>query len=216
MKKNAATTLFYTSIGIFSSFLLFLIFYWHFRQTTNLAKLLSHTYELPYFAPVYIVLTILIGALFGINMALLVYRWRTYGSPFRLKDSGNGVGAVLGILASSCPVCGTTILSTIGVVGGLSSLPLQGLELKAVAVVLMAASLYLMLRDLRRMKCHTDTCPTHRDHTIKPHEHVYVWATSISALVILSVNIGIIQSDPVFATSPQPHELYDLSCSQSE
>ena len=59
----------------------------------------------------------------------------------------SGSGILTGAFASGCPVCGSLLLPLIGVSSGLTAFPFRGLELKALAVSLMATSTYFALKN---------------------------------------------------------------------
>ncbi len=93
--------------------------------------------------------------LFGANLAAanVLARARTGG---RLSI-GAGVGGVAGAFGAGCPTCGAFLLSVIGVSGGLSVLPLAGIELWAGACLLMALTAWSAIRRLRT--CREQDCP---------------------------------------------------------
>jgi hypothetical protein len=94
------------------------------------------------FIVVSLLLTFLISLLFAINLPLIVYKYKAM-KKVTGKTAGSSFFGVLGGLAGSgCPVCGSAILSLLGVAGGLMIFPLKGLELKALGVVLLVFSTY--------------------------------------------------------------------------
>lgn len=198
-QTKTLTYLYYGAIGSIASLALLLAFYWNLSRTSNLALLFDHPYSIPYYAPFSVALTLGIGIAFGVNVAFMVYRWRVYGSPFSVQNStSSGAGAFLGVVASACPVCGTTILSTIGVVGGLSILPFQGLELKAASFLLLLIPFWFMWKETRRTNCASDTCATARDHYIRPSERRYLYAAVGSLLIVFFVGFSLLRNDPFF------------------
>lgn len=193
------TYLYYGAIGSIASLLLLLAFYWSLSRTSNLALLFDHPYSIPYYASLSVALTLGICIAFGVNIAFMVYRWRVYGSPFSVKNStSSGAGAFLGLVASACPICGTTILSAIGVVGGLSVLPFQGLELKIVSFALMLLPLLFMWRDMKKELCTSEVCVKPHDHFVKPSELRYVYATIGGVLIACVVSFSFLLNDPLF------------------
>src|SRR5258708_1108238 len=125
-KIDLATRMLYVAIALTASTSLLLIFYAVLRMNSDLFTLIHHTFTNPAYLVTYLLLTVATAVVFGINTALLTYRWQVYGSPLRTKDSGSSVGAIIGVFASACPICGSTIPSLIGIAGGLSSFPFQG------------------------------------------------------------------------------------------
>ena len=87
-----------------------------------------------------ILLTLLSVVLFGLAFTMLVYRWREKKVPDSLGEK-DITGCLIGGLSMGCPVCGSLLLPALGVVGGLSIFPLQGLELKLAAIFLFGLSI---------------------------------------------------------------------------
>ena len=106
--SNKRTTLvfFYVLAGTAASFLLFTIFYWSLRLNSSIDSLINNTFCVPlYFWP-YVFLTVGIIILFGVNISLLVHRWRKFGPPKFNTSGSTGLGSLVVIAASACPVCG--------------------------------------------------------------------------------------------------------------
>ena len=79
--------------------------------------------------------------LFGVAISMLV---------FVLKQKKEGAGGAAGTgffggffaaLASGCPVCGAWLLPLLGIAGSLAAFPFQGLEIKALATILLIFSI---------------------------------------------------------------------------
>ncbi len=88
----------------------------------------------------YIITSLLMIGLSGVSFAVMVWLF-THSKLARGKSIGANVGAfVSGMLGMGCPVCGAFLLSALGVAGGLSTFPLQGLELKFLGLGLLTAS----------------------------------------------------------------------------
>src|SRR3989344_9136263 len=138
LKDKLLTAFFYGLIGLASSLALFLIFYWSLSLNSSIYSLINNTKSEPVYLWSYAILTFGTIILFGINAALFIYRLRKFGLPKLKVAGGTGLGALVGIAASACPVCGSVLLSAIGIAGGLAVFPLQGLELKAISFCLMA------------------------------------------------------------------------------
>lgn len=195
--KKFQTTLFYILIGIASSAGFFLILYWALSINSSMTSIYVNTKSEPlYFWP-YTILTIGTIILFGVNVALLTYRIRKYGFPKIWGQSGTGVGSLVGIAASSCPVCGSTLLSALGIVGGLAVFPLQGLELKALSFGLMALPIWLTRRELKRFECKDETCPIPRNHFLKKGARAPLLLLSSIILVLFYISWTLIESEPL-------------------
>lgn len=195
------TRLFYGVIGIAASLVLFLVFYWSLRLNASIENLIRNFLGTPlYFWP-YVVLTVAAIALFGVNAALLVYRWRRYGRPRLRGQGGTGLGALIGVAASACPVCGSVILSAIGITGGLAAFPLAGLELKALSVAFLLLPIWLVRRDMRNLdeQCRCGICPNPRDASFREADRV--WLIGLMALIVLLSVVGwdMLKDDPAVA-----------------
>lgn len=153
LKTKFLTALFYGSIGLVASLGLFLIFYLSLSLNSSILSFLNNTKSQPVYLWTYVILTFGTIILFGINVSLLIYRWRKYGFPKLKTQSGTGLGAIIGVAASACPVCGSLLLSAIGITGGLAVFPLQGLELKALSFGFMALPIWLTARELKTLSC---------------------------------------------------------------
>ena len=87
----------------------------------------------------YLITTIATVLLFGISASILVWLWRR-SMLSKVGTGSSGLGAFVGALGAACPVCGAFLLSLLGVSGGVSIFPLQGLELKFLSLGLVAGS----------------------------------------------------------------------------
>ena len=191
--------LFYALISIASSLAFFLILYWVLRLDSAITNVIANTYSTPlYFWP-YVILTLGAIVLFGVNISLLVYRWRKFGPPKLKTETGGGVGTLLGIAASACPVCGSTILSAIGIVGGLATFPLQGLELKALSFGLMALPIWLTRRDLKKLECGDSICLVPKDHRFKESDRQWLLVSLAAVIVLTFVSWNMLKTEPIIA-----------------
>lgn len=68
---------------------------------------------------------------------------------FKKGISANACGAFTGAVASGCPVCTMPLLGIFGLSGAIALFPLQGLELKMLAIVGLAVSLYFTARNVK-------------------------------------------------------------------
>ncbi len=97
--------------------------------------------------------TIAIAALFGINLAMVVYFLKRMRVGPGKKNLAAGVsGIVSGALGIGCAACGSFILSatlsSLGAAGALAILPLQGGEFGILSVMLLALSLMLVSKKI--------------------------------------------------------------------
>jgi len=200
IKKKILTALFYALLGSISSLALFLIFYWSLRLNASIYNLVTnYAKDLPlYFWP-YVILTLGTLILFGINVPLFVYRLRKYGFPkLFAKQSGSGLAAIIGVFASACPVCGSTLLSAIGIAGGLTAFPLGGLELKALSFGLMALPIALTTRQLKRFATGAEACPVPRDASFKTKDTPWFLALVVVIVALGYLAVKMLASDPIF------------------
>ncbi|MDP3725591.1 MAG: hypothetical protein Q8R36_00160 [bacterium] len=197
LEKNESTLeearfnnrLFYGLIGIAASLAFFLVLYWVLLLDSTITNVITNTYSTPlYFWP-YVILTLGAIILFGVNISLLVYRWRKFGPPKLKTETGGGAGTLFGIAASACPVCGSTVLAVLGIAGGLSVFPFGGLELKALSVGLLALPIWLTRQDLKKLECGDATCSVARDASFH-EEKDRPWFLGTFALVILFSVVG--------------------------
>ena len=97
--------------------------------------------------------TIAIAALFGVNIAMVVYFLKRTRSRLARQDVAVGFGGVAsGALGIGCAACGSFILSTalssFGAASALAILPLRGGEFGILSVVLLLVSLLLISRKI--------------------------------------------------------------------
>ena len=138
---------------------LLLVYYLLLTRTTNFHRLVDAAAQVPAYLPVLLVLVVATAALFGANFA--VFALLTRARLARSVQAGSIVGGMLGAFATGCPACGAYLLSLLGISGGLALLPFGGLELWALASLLMAATLSSSVGRLDQA-CATDGvgCPT--------------------------------------------------------
>ena len=222
--RKFLTKLFYGLIGIASSLVFFLVLYWVLRLDSAITNVITNTYATPlYFWP-YVILTFGAIILFGVNVSLFVYRWRKFGPPKLKTESGTGLGSLVGIAASACPVCGSTLLSAIGIAGGLAAFPLGGLELKALSFGFLALPVWFIRKDLKKLEadCASGVCPTPKDHSFKETDRP--WLLGIFAVVIILSLVGwnMLKAEPIIARvlsqgiiNPSDNTLYNANVSQT-
>lgn len=93
-----------------------------------------------------IVLVIIMGLLFGLNLTLLINKFNA------LKRRGNlriafGTG-IISIFAAGCASCGLSFASLIGITAALSLLPFGGIELYFLAIAILLISIYFNLKQI--------------------------------------------------------------------
>ncbi|MDP3727708.1 MAG: hypothetical protein Q8R35_03680 [bacterium] len=218
---KSLTRLFYGLIGTAASLAFSLALYWALRLDSSITSLIGNTYDQPlYFWP-YVILTLGAIVLFGVNVAFFVYRWRKFGPPKFKKQGATGAGSLVGVAASACPVCGSVLLSAIGIAGGLAAFPLGGLELKALSVGLLALPIWLTRRDMKKLECLPavpllagsaqaggdgfdrlttgGTCPVPQDHSFKETDRPWRIVLLAAVMVLSFVGWNMLKTDPVIA-----------------
>ena len=58
-----------------------------------------------------------------------------------------GGGSVLGTIGSGCAACGLPIVSLLGLSGSIAYLPFRGMEIAYIAVIVLAISFYLLIKN---------------------------------------------------------------------
>lgn len=188
---------FYFLIGWTATLALTIAFYWSLRLDSSITNLIVNFYEVPlYFWP-YVFFTFGTIILFGVNAGLFVYRWRKYGLPKIHFQTGGSLGAVVGILASACPVCGSLLLSAIGITAGLAAFPFQGLELKALSFGLMALPIFLTGRELSRFASGAEACPTPRNPSYSKKDKSLLVILIVASLTLIAVLWNMLRAEPI-------------------
>lgn len=83
-----------------------------------------------------LLLSAIMSVLFGVWVALLSFKAKPGLSGF--------IGTIVGAAAIGCPTCGAPLLALVGMPLGLFHLPFWGLELKAISIILISASIWFM------------------------------------------------------------------------
>lgn len=195
---KSLTILFYFLIGWAAAVGLTIAFYWNLRLDASITNLINnYYYDVPlYFWP-YVFFTFGTIILFGVNASLFTYRWRKYGPPRFHFQAGGGLGAVIGILASACPVCGSLLLSAIGITAGLAAFPFQGLELKALSFALMALPIFLTGRELSRFASGAEACPIPHNPSYSKKDKPFLMALIAISFALAVVFWNMLKTDPV-------------------
>jgi len=176
-----------------------ILLYWSLQLNTTLANFINNTKSEPIYLWTYIILTVVAILLFGLNISLLVYRIKKYGFPNLRSQTSTGLGSLFGVAASACPVCGSLILSAIGITAGLAAFPLQGLELKAASVVFLALPVHLTFRDLKRTNCGDSSCPPPKDISFGSKAIFINIAALLTIIVLGKYGWEMIKTDPLIA-----------------
>ena len=103
-------------------------------------------------------LLVAVAILTGLNLTLTAERLKTIRSSGKIHLAVGG-SSLLGIVGSGCASCGLPILALVGLSGAIAYLPLRGVELSIVAIILLSASLYFLIRSRTQEKACTVADP---------------------------------------------------------
>lgn len=191
--------LFYGLVVVVSSLVFFLILYWALRLDSSITNIITNTYSTPlYFWP-YVILTLGTIILFGINVALFIYHWKKFGPPKLKMEAGGGAGTIFSVAASACPMCGSTLLSAIGIAGGLATLPLGGLELKALSFGLLALPIWLIRKNLKKLEadCESGVCPLPKGASFKEADRPWLVVLFVLVIALSLISWNWLKSEPI-------------------
>lgn len=145
----------YVNISVVVSLIAGYISYWLFYQTTTIPTFIENVkmgdfgkYSYAYGAT-YIATTLLIIVLSGVSIATVVWLYKHSQLGRGKTLAANAGGLLAAAFGMGCPVCGAFLFSMIGITGGLSLFPLQGLELKFLSLGLLVGSTVYALSKVR-------------------------------------------------------------------
>lgn len=96
--------------------------------------------------------SVAVSILGGISIAMLVYKMKNVS-----QSAGGGLigfgGLFGGALSSTCSACSATLISILGVAGGLSAFPFKGLELSTASIAVLIVSIYFTAKTLDGQMC---------------------------------------------------------------
>ncbi len=157
-------------LAVSSAFNVLLLYYFVFLQTTTFSIFWDS--NTTFYNIASLVMTLAIGALFAIVVSFLAWQAR-----YKLKNGGSAsgstfMGAFFGAVSTGCPVCGAFLVSMLGIGGGLAAFPLQGLEIKALALFLLGYSVFLGSKNIASDKC--EKCETPKEKRLIAFEKDHV------------------------------------------
>ncbi|HIH21544.1 MAG: hypothetical protein J4478_02055 [Candidatus Diapherotrites archaeon] len=95
-----------------------------------------------------------IAILFGINTSLLAFKLKRMKKAGSKRGIAGIFGGVVGAFASGCPTCGSVVFAVlIGNPLTLFYLPFWGLELKALSIILLAISIFMLASRIDEKAC---------------------------------------------------------------
>ena len=142
------------TIAIISGILLGLVYYF-----LTLSSAIDHfaidIVVSPQYLAASIGLTCMVAVLGGINIALVAYNIKTQRMNLQKGGSSAIFGGALAAFTPGCPACTTSLTAILGIVGGLTIFPLQGLELKFVSIAALSFSIWWAMRNINKASCCT-------------------------------------------------------------
>lgn len=105
----------------------------------------------PLFTSISLGLSLVISILFGIYIALFVFRRNLIKDSKTIKPTLSGIGGTAaGVFAAACPTCGAPLFAFFGAPLALMALPFQGLEIKVLSVLLLLLSAYFLTDSIKK------------------------------------------------------------------
>ena len=96
--------------------------------------------------------TLSTALLAGLSISLLVFKFKSM-RELKLKESGAiTTGAITGLLSSGCSACSIGLLTSLGLVGGLTILPFKGYEVWGLGILLLGTSIYMSSKSISKCK----------------------------------------------------------------
>ena len=147
----------YLILFICSSALLFLVFYvLTLATTTNQSLSIFIMMNGFLYAIITFFLLAVIAMLFGVYTALLVYairlKIRHKKKAGKSHEIFGGAGFLVGLFSAGCPMCGAFLFGLFGAPLALFFMPFKGIELRALALLLMGISVYMIAKSLSECK----------------------------------------------------------------
>lgn len=99
-----------------------------------------------------IVFLFTVALLTGANVSFLAERIRNVRASGKMRATVGG-SSLLGIVGGGCASCGLPILALPGISGAIAYLPFQGMELSIVAIILLAVSLFTLIKSRSEEAC---------------------------------------------------------------
>ncbi len=164
---------FYRNVALVTSLITALLSYWLLSQTTSVQAFIEMTQRGEFgkysylYSTTYIITTLLIIGLSGISAAVIFWLFK-HSKLSNGKTFGTNLGGfVVGMAGMGCPICGAFLLSFIGLAGGLTLLPLQGIELKFLSLALIAGPTMYSIRRVSEAHDCLDCHDIERRHVVQ-------------------------------------------------
>ncbi|MEX0640458.1 MAG: hypothetical protein WEB28_03060 [Nitrosopumilaceae archaeon] len=168
--KNTFATIFkrpeYLAISFFVSLTLFFLFILvnNFPAVTSVVKitaspslvldvLLNSAANIFYVSGIIPFVAILfVSVLSGIAISIFIYQRNITKSIIGKGNVMSFGGIFSGSLSAGCSACSTTLISILGVAGGLATFPLKGLEFSILSIVVLSISIFFLLKGTAQVK----------------------------------------------------------------
>ena len=111
---------------------------------------LFFNYYIRYYPWLNILFTLILAFLFGINLTLIIFRFKEVKSYN--NESGAGIfTSVISLFSAGCPVCSFSIISflipAIGTTFSLAILPFKGLEIQLLGIIILLISIFILTKE---------------------------------------------------------------------
>lgn len=84
----------------------------------------------------------------GISISLIAFKLKS-AKKLKLNESGTvTTGTIAGLLSSGCSACSVGLLASLGLVGGLATLPFKGYEIWFLGMTLLGVSIYMTSKSI--------------------------------------------------------------------
>ncbi|MBI2545515.1 MAG: hypothetical protein HYW22_02910 [Candidatus Aenigmarchaeota archaeon] len=94
-----------------------------------------------------LVLMVAIAVMGGINISMIIFKFLVTRNVDGINFTSFG-GLVGSTFGAGCPACSTSLLSILGVSGGLSVLPFKGVEITSLGLLVLVISFYFTSRSI--------------------------------------------------------------------
>lgn len=81
----------------------------------------------------------------GVNISMVIFKFTKRVGGLNFASIGGVAGSALG---AGCPACSTSLLSILGLSGGLSVLPLKGVEFTSAGLLILLVSFYFLAKSI--------------------------------------------------------------------
>ena len=167
------------------------------RIDSNISGLVFAEKENAGYLWAYFLLTLSTIILFAVDVVLFVKFRRQFGFMNVAEGETTALGSMFAIIASACPICGSTLLSLFGATSGLLLLPFRGLEIKALSFVLMVLPIFLIKRQEKKA-CKT-FCPSPKADYFKESDHGMAIVLVTVSILFTMINISYLKREPIFS-----------------